>query len=82
MSIKINRAAKFSKVGAWPGTFTSLLAYMPPTLLDAMTARQIGLAIDALYDCAQKSKAIAEREALDCGVVWDEVRGRLINLAN
>lgn len=82
MSIKINRAAKHSKVGAWPATFTSLLAYIPPTLLDAMTSRQIGLAIDALYDCAQKSKEIAGRETIDEGVVWDADRNRLIKLAH
>ncbi len=81
MSIKINRAAKHSKVGGLPSTFRSLLAYIPPELLDAMTSRQIGLTIDALYDCAQESKAIAVREAIDEGVVCDVDRNLFINLA-
>lgn len=81
MSIKIERAVKLSKIGAYPATFSALLAHVPQTLVDTMTSRQLAATLDALFACAQESKALAAREAIQNGFVWDARQNRSRDIA-
>jgi hypothetical protein len=81
MSIKIERAAKLSSAGQYPATFSALLDHLPQALVDSMTSRQLAAAIDALYACAETSKALAAREAIDNGFIWDARKQRSRGIA-
>ena len=71
MSIKIERARKLSLTGNYPASFGAMLAAIPASIVDALTSRQLAELIDANWTLAQASKAIANREALAEGAVWD-----------
>ena len=81
-SIKINRAQKLTSIGKYPGTWAALLAHVPAELRNTLTARQIAQTVDALWACAQASKAIADREAIADGGVWDARRQQFHDLAS
>lgn len=78
---KINRAQKHSKIGDNGGSFTAMLGYVPPAALDKLSARDIAALVDAFWDCALASKALANQEALAEGAVWDAKAGILRALA-
>ncbi|MCG8506186.1 MAG: hypothetical protein MI755_16400 [Sphingomonadales bacterium] len=69
--IKINRAAQHSETGRYPETFRAMLGHVPADLIARVTGRDLAMIIDALARCATRSKAIAERDACDEGVIWD-----------
>lgn len=48
MTIKTNRARRLADIGRCPRTCDALLAAMPDTLTDALTARQIAAVLDLL----------------------------------
>jgi hypothetical protein len=81
MSIKIERAMKLASAGNFPATFSGLLAHIPQGLVDTMTSRQLASTIDALYTCAQESKAFAAREAINNGFIWDARQNRSRDIA-
>lgn len=70
--IKINRARKLSTIGNLPNTFAAMLIYVPADNITALTSRQLASQIDTLWRACGTSKAIAAREAIENGFVWDE----------
>lgn len=80
MNIKINRARKLSATGRYPGTCDAMLKHISRDVAAAVPARILALIIDDLYDASQAAKAIADREAVAEGVVWDAGRLQLRDL--
>ena len=70
-TIKVKRASKIASIGKYPGTWNALLAHVPHELVQTLTVRQLAQTVDVLWACAQASKAIATREAISEGGVWD-----------
>ena len=79
-SIKINRAVKLSSIGKYPTSCSAMLGHVPQTLIDRLTAAELAEVLDSLWSCAQKSKAIHERDIVAEGAVWDAKSERLIEL--
>ncbi len=80
-SIKVNRALKLSKIGDCPQSASAMLDALPASAISALTGAQIAEMLDAMWDMAQRSKAIAEREAVAEGAIWDARKGILREIA-
>lgn len=76
--IKVNRAVKISAIGAHPGCASAMLAAIPADVMAALPARLIASLIDANWQLAQASKAIAIKDAITEGVLWDGTKHREI----
>lgn len=72
---KVNRALRLSAIGAHPASASAMLSAIPADVIDALPARLIAQMLDANWRLASTSKAIAARDAITEGGVWDEVRG-------
>jgi hypothetical protein len=81
MSIKYRRAKALSAIGNLPGSFDAMWGHIPAEVRKALTSRQIASMIDGLWQCANASKAEAEREAVRNGFVWNEANGKIVALA-
>lgn len=81
MTIKIERARKASIIGDCPGSFGAMIDLIPATTRAALTGRQIGELSDAMWRACQQSKALANREAIDEGGVWDARQQRYREIA-
>lgn len=77
-AIKVNRAVKMSMIGAHTGCVQAMLAAIPAEVIDALPARAIAKLLDGNWQLAQASKALAIREALQEGAVWDGAKLREI----
>lgn len=80
-SIKINRAQTMAATGPYGRTFAAMLAAIPDTVIEALTARQLADTIDAMQRLAEASKAIAARDICAHGFAWDDRRGVSRDLA-
>lgn len=80
MSIKLSRARRLCDTGRYPATYDVLLDHVPDALIDRLTAAEIAEMIDAMYRCSARAKALAARDAIDEGCVWDARRQRLVEL--
>jgi len=80
MSIKVIRAAKISKIGGNSNSFYNMLDYIPADVRKALSSKQIAVIIDRLWDACGASKAIAARESLENGFVWDAKNNRAVDL--
>lgn len=81
MSIKLTRARRLSDTGRYPGTYDALLDHMPCDLIARLTAAEIAVVIDTMYRCSARAKALAERDAITEGCVWDARHRKLVELA-
>ncbi len=63
-TIKINRAVRLTKMGAYPTTTRDMLRSIPQAVVEALNSRQLAQLLDANWDLAQRSKAIALREGI------------------
>ncbi|PTV70241.1 hypothetical protein [Agrobacterium pusense] len=81
MTIKFNRAQSLSWIGTTPRTFDALFEAIPGTVVDSLTAAQLAALIDAMHQFSEKSKLLAEREALSNGGIWDEGKNAFRQLA-
>lgn len=75
--IKVNRALRLSKTGRYPASANAMLAHVPEAVIATIPGQQLAELIDAMWDCAQASKALAAREILAEGAIWDGQRQRL-----
>lgn len=71
-AIKINRAARLTDVGRYPGTFARALDHIPQTLRDQLTAAQIAAVIDAVDAAFRAGRNFAGRNTVAEGGIWDE----------
>lgn len=76
--IKVNRALRLSQIGSNPGSASAMLAAIPSEVIQDLPARLVAQLIDANWRLAQNSKALALRDALQEGVIWDGARSREI----
>lgn len=72
--IKSNRVAKLCDLACYPNSYAAMVAAIPDAVWDALPARLIAELIEANWRLAGNSKALAAREALENGFVWDARR--------
>lgn len=80
-AIKVNRAVRLASIGRYPASAAAMLSAIPDCLIVGLTARQIAVTMDANWDLAQASKALAAREIIENGFVWDARHGISRDLA-
>lgn len=80
-SRKINRAIKMCSISAHPESVSAMLRAIPDEVIEALPARLIAQLIDANWQLAGASKAIAAADAIREGCVWDAQQGRHRDLA-
>ncbi|MFN7002195.1 MAG: hypothetical protein ACK4NW_02050 [Roseinatronobacter sp.] len=80
-SIKVNRAVAMSQIGSHPASAQAMLAAIPRDVIDALPSRLVAALLDANWQLAQQSKAIAEADAVQEGAIWDARRGQLREIA-
>lgn len=81
MSIKINRSRSLSWVGTTPRTFDAFVESIPASVVGTLSAAQLAALIDAMHQVSERSKQLAEREAISNGGVWDEDKSAFRPLA-
>lgn len=79
-TIKIDRATRQAKIGSTPRSTAAMLAWIPRSVLSALTSAQLAELIDAMYGACQEAKGIAEQAAVDQGCVWDARRQQMRDL--
>ncbi|MBX3482563.1 hypothetical protein [Phenylobacterium sp.] len=80
-SIKINRALRQAEIGHFPGSAEHMLSYVPDVLRSALTSDELAIALDMLWTACLASKALAERDAIAEGAIWDAEAQRLREIA-
>jgi len=78
--IKIARAKTLSVIGDCHESFNAMLDYVPRGVLKTLPAKRLAEMIDALWLACGTSKAIAAREAIQNGFVWDARNDRAVDL--
>lgn len=77
-SIKINRALRTAAIGANPGSADDMLAAIPTAVVSALSGARLAELLDAMWALAGASKALAIKDAVDEGALWDGQRLREI----
>ena len=75
-SIKVNRAIAQSKIGNHPNSAAAMLRSIPSDIIAALPARLLAQLLDAQWALSGDSKAIATREAVQEGTIWDAAQNR------
>lgn len=81
-ALKIKRARELSTIGDNPTSFAAMANAIPADVIAALPARLIAQLVDANWQLAGTSKAIAARDAISEGAVWDERRGAFREIAH
>lgn len=79
-SRKVKKAMRISTTGRYPGTVSAMLRAIPDSAIATLTACDLAALIDAMYDLAQSSKAVSNRETVEAGMVWDARRHRHLDV--
>lgn len=79
--IKINRAMRLAEIGRYPASAAAMLRPIPAKVIASVTAKTLAAILDANWRIAQESKAIAIKDALDEGGLWDNCQQRFRALA-
>lgn len=74
--IKVNRAVKMSAIGAHSISASAMLSAIPADVIASLPARLIAALLDSNWQLAQASKAIAIKDAVADGAVWDGTKHR------
>lgn len=69
--IKITRARRLAIIGNCPGSFAAMVEAIPAAAIAALSSKAIAAVVDANWQLASASKAIAARDAISEGGVWD-----------
>jgi hypothetical protein len=80
-AIKINRARKLSPWGDYDATFGAMIDAIPASTIAALPAAEIAKLVDAMVGLTSRTKAIAERDAIANGFVWDARENRSREIA-
>ncbi len=78
--IKINRALLKAKIGSYPSSASAMLDYVPLSVRDTLTSSQLAEMLDALWEACQAAKAIANREVVSDGAVWNARNEQFVEL--
>lgn len=73
-SIKVNRALALSDIGPCRASAAAMLDAIPRDVVAALPSHLIARLIDANWQMCQRTKAIADAEAIREGAVWDAAR--------
>lgn len=79
--IKINRASRLAIIGNCPCSFAAMIEAIPDAVMDVLTSKTIAALVDANWRLFRASKAIAARDAINEGGVWDAQREAFHHLA-
>lgn len=80
-TIKVNRALSLASIGGCPGSAGDMLGAIPTAVIEALPSRLLAELLDANWRLAQRSKALANAEAVAEGAVWDARHQRLREVA-
>lgn len=69
--IKINRALRLAEVGRYPASASAMMDAVPASARANLTSQELAELLDAMWGVAERSKAIAAREVIDNGRIWD-----------
>jgi hypothetical protein len=79
-AIKRERARRLCPVGRYPETYAALSAHLPERLVERLSARDLADVIEAFDLVSSTGKALADREAVANGCVWNARAGRLVEI--
>lgn len=80
MSTKYNCAMKLSKIGPYGHSFGAMWEMIPESAKSRLPASALAEMVDAMWAVSQRSKRIAEEEAIENGSVWDHRNDRAVDL--
>lgn len=80
-TIKIKRALRLSTIGANHASANAMLDFVPAAIIETLPARKLAEMLDAMWQLAGNSKAVAARDAIKEGGVWDDRASRFRALA-
>lgn len=80
-SRKVNRAMQLAAIGNYPESRSAMLRALPESAIAQLTARGLADMLDAAWQLASASKAIADGDAIAEGGVWDARAQRFRELA-
>lgn len=79
---KYNRAKAKSAIGKFHRSFDAMLHAIPDDVAQALTSTRLATLVDANWRITGASKAIALKDAIDAGCIWDERRQKLREISN
>jgi hypothetical protein len=71
---KIHRALRSAAIGQFPASAEAMLEHVPACVVARLTGSELGELLDALWTCANRSKALHAAEVIAEGAVWDTRR--------
>lgn len=80
--IKINRARNLAEIGKHPRSFNSMLNIIPKETIESISAKNLAVLIDSVWNGCQQSKLIQEIEICDQGYIWDSRQNKMRDLVN
>lgn len=79
--IKVRRALSRAAVGRYPASASVMLDRIPTSTRAALTSAALAELLDSLWVASQGDKALAIRDAITEGAVWDGERQALREIA-
>ena len=70
-SIRVKRAIALSILYDVPSSAAAMVRAIPEDVVSSISARLLAQVIDANWRLAQEAKAIAARDAVREGIIWD-----------
>lgn len=77
---KLNHVLNHLKMAGYPRTAKAIVASIPASLIEHLTAEQLVVVADALHAAYQAGKAKAEGEILAEGAVWSPKHERMLEI--
>lgn len=80
--VKIARAKQLATIGPCHASFEAVIDAVPEATIAAISSRALAELADAIWRSWGETKAIAERDAIAEGGIWDARRETFRALAN
>ncbi|MFP5229452.1 MAG: hypothetical protein ACLGXA_17715 [Acidobacteriota bacterium] len=77
---KLERVRTNMKMAAFRRTANAIVASIPPSLVESLTAEQLVVVADALHGAHEAGKVKAEEEALIEGAIWSPKHERMLKI--
>jgi len=77
---KTSRTMAQAAVGRFPASREAMMDRIPLEVRRTLPAQELAALLDAVWGACQEAKAIATREAIADGCLWDHRRARLIEI--
>jgi hypothetical protein len=69
--VKIERARRLSTIGQYPASFSAVIEAINEDAIAALPSKTLAKLVDSIWRSWGDTKALAEREAIADGGVWD-----------